>query len=178
MKAFVAFSRWVNLLAEAALALLAAALTALVVGAVVSRYVFDLAIVTSVELTRIAFVWACFVGAAVGVARMAHVRVSVLVDLLPRPARMATALLTAAMIFGFGFAMVWYGLGLVQRMRPTYLPTLQWSQAVLYAALPASGALIMLHALAAAADTFIRGPEAVEPASPLEEAAHEMGRGP
>ncbi len=137
-----------NAACEAALALLVAVFTGLVIIAVTSRYVFDLSIVTSVELTRIAFVWACFLGASVGVARGAHIRVAFIADAMPPGLRRALAVFAALTTLGFGLAMVWYGWALTERMRPTFLPTLQWSQAVLYAALPVSGALIVLHAAA------------------------------
>ena len=45
------------------------------------RYVFNFAFITSDEITRLAFVWSCFLGAAVGMRRLAHVRVTLLSSL-------------------------------------------------------------------------------------------------
>lgn len=155
----VRLSHWVNRGAEVALALLAALLTGLVLVAVASRYLFSFSIVTSVELTRIAFVWACFLGASVGVARAAHVRLGFLVDALPFSGQRAATSFAALLTLGFAGAMVWQGTLLSLKMTATFLPALQWSQATLYAALPVSGAIIAVHALAALLQALAAGPE-------------------
>ena len=137
-----------NRLVEPMVALLAAALTLLLVVSVFSRYVFDISVVEGVELTRLAFLWAVFLAATSVAKRRAHVRITILVDGLSRPAQILVNRLVDATIAGFGGAMIWFGVAMTERMMATSLPTLQISQAWLYAALPVSGALIVLHALA------------------------------
>ena len=56
----------VNRATELALVPIVAFFTVLIVMSVFSRYVFQLPMVTAIELTRIAFVWACFLGPAAG----------------------------------------------------------------------------------------------------------------
>jgi TRAP-type C4-dicarboxylate transport system permease small subunit len=141
-------SHAVNRATEFVLVPIVAVFTLLVVLAVVSRYAFNLPFVTSVELTRIAFLWACFLGAAAGVKRMAHIRVTFLIAWLPPGLQIAGYIVTFASFLIFSSLMVWYGSVLTERMSVTYFPTLQVSQAWLYAALPVSGALIVLHSLA------------------------------
>lgn len=52
---------------------------------VVSRYLFGKAIPWTEELTGIAMVWAVYVGASIAVRQRFHIRIMVMVRLLPRP---------------------------------------------------------------------------------------------
>lgn len=137
-----------NRATELLLAPIVAFFTGLMILSVISRYVFQLPIVNAVEMIRLAFVWACFLGAAAGVRRFTHVRVTFLVDWLPYRIRPAGVLVVFAGFLVFAGMMVWYGVILTRGMSVTFFPTLAISQAWLYAALPVSGALIGLHALA------------------------------
>lgn len=119
----------------------------LLIIAVISRYVFQLPIVTSVELTRITFVWATFLGISAGVKRGVHVRVIAFVRMMPKALQALPVYLVHGSFLMFGVLMVWQGWGLTLRMLPTSFPTLGVSQAWLYGVLPVSGALISLHAL-------------------------------
>ena len=107
----------------------------LLIVTVFSRYIFQLPIITSVEMTRLAFVWATFLGVAAGVKRGVHVRVVAFVSLLH-----GSFLL-------FGLLMVWYGYFLTVQMSGTSFPPLGISQSWLYGVLPVTGALMVLHAL-------------------------------
>lgn len=120
--------------------------TLVLVASVFSRYVFQLPIVTSIEMTRLAFVWACFLGAAVGVRRGAHVRMVAFVALLPAPLRRWAPAVVHGSFLLFAVLMVWHGWGLTARMFATTFPTLGISQGWLYLALPVTGALMALHA--------------------------------
>lgn len=141
-------SMTVNRVTEWALAPLLAFLAGLLVVAVFSRYVFHIAMVEAIELTRLAFVWGCFLGAAVALRRGAHVRVTFLVDRLPARLHPLGLLVAYASFLVFAGMMVWHGAALTQRMSVTSFPTLGISQAWLYAALPVSGAIMVLHGLA------------------------------
>ncbi len=122
-------------------------LTGLLIVSVFSRYVFQLPIVTSIELTRIAFVWACFLGVAAGAKRGVHVRVVALVLLLPAGLRSVPIYLVHGSLLAFACLMIWHGVKLTVQMSVTSFPTLGISQAWLFLALPVAGALIALHAL-------------------------------
>jgi TRAP-type C4-dicarboxylate transport system permease small subunit len=134
---------------EWALVPIVAFFTIVLAVSVFSRYVFQLPIVTSVELTRIAFVWACFLGAAAGLKRRSHVRVVAFVNLLPARLQGWVPTFVHGAFLLFALLMVWHGWGLTARMFATTLPTLGISQGWLYLALPVAGALMALHALAA-----------------------------
>jgi len=130
-------------------ATIAGGFTLLLIVAVFSRYVFDQALVTGVELTRIAFVWACFLAAANGIARQAHIRVIVLRDIAGSRMKQGVEIFVWLAILGFAAAMVWHGATLFHKVRPTFFPALQVSQAWMYAALPTAGLLMVFHALLA-----------------------------
>lgn len=126
---------------------LAAFFTLLLIVSVFSRYVFDVSIVEGVELTRVAFLWAVFLAASAAAKKRAHVRIIVLAKRMPEHIAIALIRIADLCIGGFGVAMVWFGYQMSERVAPTFLPTLQISQAWLYGALPVCGALIILHAL-------------------------------
>ncbi|MFS8085428.1 MAG: TRAP transporter small permease, partial [Acidobacteriota bacterium] len=102
-------------------------------------------IVESVELARLAFVWAMLLACAIGVYRRAHVAIFNLRDRLPPVWRHRVATLAHMSCASFGGLMLWYGVVLAIRVWPTSFPTLGWSQAWLYLPLAVSGALIALH---------------------------------
>jgi TRAP-type C4-dicarboxylate transport system permease small subunit len=138
-----------NRATELALVPIVAFFTLLLVISVASRYLFQLPIVTSIELTRIAFVWAAFLGAAVGVKRGVHVRVVALVSLAPAHLQRMVPVLVHGSFLIFAVLMVWHGWSLAGRMFVTTFPTLGISQGWLYLAIPVTGALITLHAASA-----------------------------
>lgn len=139
-------SAFANLVTEWLLVPIVLFFAGLLIVSVFSRYVFQLPIVTSVEMTRIAFVWATFLGISAGVKRGVHVRVVAFVSLLPAAVRNHIVYLVHGSILAFALLMVWQGWGLTLRMLPTTFPTLGVSQAWLYAVLPVSGTLMALHA--------------------------------
>ncbi|PRY22246.1 TRAP-type C4-dicarboxylate transport system permease small subunit [Aliiruegeria haliotis] len=141
-------SRALIAVTDALVALIAGGFTCLLIIAVISRYVFDFSIVTGVELTRIAFVWSCFLAAANAVARARHIRVTILRDLLPEGGVAAVNTFVRLITLAFATAMIWYGSQLCLKVLPTYFPALQISQVWLYLALPISGCLIAYHSLA------------------------------
>jgi len=140
-------SAFANLVTEWLLVPIVLFFAGLLIVSVFSRYVFQLPIITSVEMTRVAFVWATFLGISAGVKRGVHVRVVAFVALLPTAMRGLTVYLVHGSILVFACLMVWQGWGLTMRMIPTTFPTLGVSQAWLYAVLPVSGSLMALHAL-------------------------------
>jgi len=128
--------------------------TALMLTAVFTRYVLDVSMVNATELTRIAFCWSVFLGAAAATHGLQHVRVTFLADQLPPRGQAALMVLVHLAALGFGLVMVVEGWGVAERMAMTFLPTTGWSQAWIYGAVPVSGALIVLHAAAAAQGSF------------------------
>lgn len=156
-KGLVEFSRALNRLTEVVVAALAIFFTGLLIVSVTSRYLIHVSIITSAELTRIAFCWGVFLAAATAVWRGSHIRITAFVAPLAPDDRAKLERLVPLVTAALGVAMCWYGLSMTLRTLNTYLPALQVSQAWLYAALPTSGALIVLHALAQAVSGRVPG---------------------
>ena len=161
--AIVRASQAANRLTELILVPVVGFLALVLIVSVFSRYVFQLSIVTTTEMTRIAFVWGVFLGAAAGVSRGVHVRVVALVSRLPSVFGPVVPAIVHGSFLIFAGLMIWHGASLTERMTVTTFPTLGISQGWLYLALPVSGMLIALHALA---DLLTLRP--VEAASDLE----------
>lgn len=92
-------SRWMWPL-EVTAASLVAAITLLLLGGVVSRYVFTLPVIWIDEAVSITFIWLSMMGAIIAVYRNEHLRLTLFVDKLPALARdqvHAFALVTMAM---------------------------------------------------------------------------------
>ncbi|WP_372395725.1 TRAP transporter small permease [Azospirillum sp. HJ39] len=71
------------------MALCMAGMVVLVFGNVVLRYAFNSGITVSEELSRLFFVWMCFLGAILGLRERAHLGVDTLVARLPRSGKLA-----------------------------------------------------------------------------------------
>jgi TRAP-type C4-dicarboxylate transport system permease small subunit len=115
---------------------------------VLTRYAFHAPIVSSIELARISFVWAAFLGAAICFKGEGHTQFSFLLDAVPLSLRRGLkAVIAACCLAFFAFVMV-KGVQMVQLVQATYFPALGWSQLWLYLPLPVSAGIMLLHSLA------------------------------
>ncbi len=80
------------------MALCMAGMVVLVFGNVVLRYAFNSGITVSEEMSRLFFVWMCFLGAILGLRERAHLGVDALVARLPRPGRIACAVVSCGLM--------------------------------------------------------------------------------
>ena len=115
---------------------------------VLTRYVFQAPIITSVELARIGFSWAAFLGAAICLKQERHTRFLFLLDRLSGRARAAVLLAIDLISLGFFVLLILKGLQMVQAVRDTFFPALGWSQLWLYLPLPMAAGFMVLHTLA------------------------------
>ena len=118
---------------------------------VVTRYVFQMPIITSVELARIGFIWAAFLGAAVCLKEEKHTQFLFLMDKasgrLKRVMKLAIDLISAGL---FAFLAV-KGVQMVQAVQETFFPALGWSQLWLYLPLPLCSLFMLVHVIASLA---------------------------
>ena len=91
---------------EAAAALLMAAIIALLLAAVLSRYVFSVPIVWIDEVVSISFIWLTMLGTAIAMHRNEHLRLTLVVEWLPPGARGFVNALALAAIAAFLLAML------------------------------------------------------------------------
>jgi TRAP-type C4-dicarboxylate transport system permease small subunit len=128
-------------------ALLLAATVLLSFVQVIARYVLLISTPWTEELARLFFVWAVFLGAAIGVKRNLHTRVDFLfVRLRPRVA----ALLLAGMdllLAGMAVVMLVYGGQLVLSTRADFTTSLGYPRNWFYIPVPLSGIMMLWYLL-------------------------------
>ncbi len=115
---------------------------------VLTRYVFQAPIISSIELARLSFVWAAFLGAAICFKGERHTQFLFLIDRLH--GRMKAGLrsaidLLAVCLFAF---LSWKGAQMVDAVQATYFPALGCSQLWLYLPLPIAAVVMLVHSIA------------------------------
>lgn len=112
----------------------------------------------SEELALLMFTWIVLLLGSVGVREGFHVRVSLVIDLLPAGARLALERVIMAVLMLFGVAMVYSGWDMVARNWDQVAPATRYPLPFMYGAVPTMGLLIAFHA-------FVRivRPQADEP---------------
>ena len=136
--------------ADAATQALLVATVLVVSGTVVARYGFRTTPPWGEEVALLFIIWFSFLGASLATREGLHLSVEFVSDLLPRRCRAVVIALARLAVVGFGLFMVVAGISLVaatarQTLPATKLPVGYAS----YLALPVSGVLISLQALAA-----------------------------
>ena len=119
-----------------ATAVSAMAFFAVVLASIVVRAVASGQFHSSVELSRLFFVWSCFLAAVLGYRRKAHVAFTLLFDRLSQVVQRRVTLLTYVILLAF-LVVVFYQAVLICRLLwSTVLPILGISQAWLYVPVP------------------------------------------
>ena len=145
---------------DCVIAALFGAIIVVVAAGVFWRYVLGSPLVWTVELSRILFSWMIFVGAALAIRESAHIRVSLLVDLLPARVNKYLTIGYLLLMTVFLGIMVYYGVQYVRIESGSRTPALGLPQAyVWYAALPVPLAFGAYLALRQALRVWRRPPE-------------------
>jgi TRAP-type C4-dicarboxylate transport system permease small subunit len=123
------------------------AITAVVLIAIVFRYVFNAAITYSFDLTTLLFCWMVFVGLIIGERDGAHLNLDLLRFALPESAERWVVVLRHLLSAGLCLFIAWIGFKLTLRTGME-IPSMRISQKWLYAALPTGFALFgVIYAL-------------------------------
>jgi TRAP-type C4-dicarboxylate transport system permease small subunit len=147
-QAIDSISHQANCLAEGAMAACLAAMTLLVGVQIAGRFVFSYSIFWSDEITRFLLIWISFLGMSAGVRRGTHPRIDSVVRTLPPRASQAILSLAIGCSLLFFAVMVGYGSLLALRTWAQRSPSLGLRMGIPYLAVPASGALMLLHGVA------------------------------
>ena len=112
------------------------------------RYILNHSLFWSEELARYLLVWITFLGASVAYYRKSHPGIDILYSRLPDAGR--RGLRVAVEIGGilFFLVMVVYGARFAWFVRLQSTPALGLSKGLVYAVVPLSGAILLLHAMA------------------------------
>jgi len=123
------------------------AMTAMVFVNVVCRYLLNSPLPGSDELATLAFTWATFLGASVGIKRQIHLGIEFVTRLFPPRVQALCGLLVSALIGLFAVLLFFYSWHITRGAHLKLTPVLQWPYTVVYLAVPV-GALLMLLRLA------------------------------
>lgn len=132
-------------------------LTVTVFLQVLARFVLKVPLPWTEEVTRIAFVYSIFVGAAIGVRERAHLNVDFLLVLLPERLRRVLQLVTQALVGVLLAAIVWLGVRYVQAAGVQTTPVLLIPFRYVYLVIPVSGALMLVYLIANVVDDLRKG---------------------
>ncbi len=129
---------------------------------VVARYFFNSPTIWAEELSRLFMIWAVFLASATLLRWDDHIRVTVVVDLLPEAPRRAMRVVTLTFVAVVAGFVAWHGLPIalqsyeVGRTTGSMLGIPQWWwQAVI----PLGFGLVCLQAVASAVTLLFGGPE-------------------
>lgn len=114
---------------------------------VLLRYGFSRTLSWSEELALLCFSWSMLLAVALGVRDAIHVRLDLLVTLLPAPLARAADKAVAAAILGVGVFIAWSGLNYTIDSFGATSAAIGYPTAWLYACAPVCGLLIALFAL-------------------------------
>jgi TRAP-type transport system small permease protein len=137
---FVAGNRWL-------LIVLTGVMAALVIGNVISRYVFSHSFPWVEEATRYMMIWAAFLGAGPALRVGGHIAVDTLVQALPTAGARGLRALLVLIMAATLVVLVWLGLQYVQFAWEQESPVLGWSLGKVYLAIPVGAALALVHLL-------------------------------
>ncbi len=114
---------------------------------VLIRFVFKYPLPWTEEVSRIAFVYSIFVGAAIAVRERAHLNVDFVLVALPPGVARAVKLAGTVLVGIFLVFMTWQGIVFVRATGVQVTPVMQVPFRYLYLIIPSAGALMLLYLL-------------------------------
>ncbi len=123
---------------------LVVALTVVVFLQVFNRFVLKAPLAWSEDLAMLLFQWVAFLGAAVGVKRMRHFGIELVVKKLSAKARHAIELLLPFLMGAVALTMITEGMKLIQFNRNRIYSSMDLSYTWAYLPIPVSGLLMIL----------------------------------
>jgi TRAP-type C4-dicarboxylate transport system permease small subunit len=123
------------------------ALTVVVFFQVFNRFVLKAPLAWTEELAMLLFQWVVFLGAAVGVKRMSHFGIDLLVEKLSRKARRRVEIFIPLSIGAIALTLIIEGMQLLKLTQFQGYTTMPFSHAWATAAMPVSGVLMILYTI-------------------------------
>lgn len=136
---------WIDTAFSAASGALMVAISAIVIYCVVARYFFNAPPIWSEDVPRLLFVWMTYLAAVVATRRDANIKVTFLVEQLPRRAQLAIDVAMTTMVVAILVALAWYSLPVIELNLPGRMLSTGWSEAVFYLPIPGSCLLMALY---------------------------------
>jgi TRAP-type C4-dicarboxylate transport system permease small subunit len=139
---------------------LVVALAVIVFLQVFNRFVLKTPLAWSEDLAMLLFQWVAFLGAAVGVKRMRHFGIELVVKKMSAKARHGIERLTPILIGSVALSMITEGMKLIQFNRNRIYSSMDLSYIWAYLAIPVSGLLIIIFLIQHEARLFRERKEA------------------
>lgn len=136
--AFLGLNRW-------ALIALLAGMAVLVIGNVISRYVFSHSFSWVEEASRYMMIWAALLGAGPALRVGGHIAIDTLQGVLPPAGAQWLRGLIVLIVAAALVALVWLGIDYASFAWEQESPVLGWSLGKVYLALPVGAALMLVH---------------------------------
>lgn len=114
---------------------------------VLFRYALRSPLSWTEEVVLLCMVWACFLGASIATKHKEHIVIDILVSLAPRRVAKAMEALSLSVIIAVLTLLVWQGVRLVEVTQDVTTTALGIPTMYIYAAVPASAILMLVHNL-------------------------------
>jgi TRAP-type C4-dicarboxylate transport system permease small subunit len=137
--------RYLDLLLRYLLILMVGTLTVTVFLQVLLRFIFLIPIPWTEEVARISFVYSIYLGAVLGIRDRSHIRVDILMIVMPPLVRRAMQVFGTIAVAVFLVFMTWQGVELISRTGAQLTPVMQLPFRHIFIIIPMSGALMLLY---------------------------------
>jgi len=112
---------------------------------VVMRYLFLSPLPWAEEAVRFMFVWASFIGAAIGIKEKIHIGINIIVARLPLILQRITSTAVYLLIMWFAYFMITAGWQFTRFTHAQFSPAIVMRMSYVHVAIPVSGALLILY---------------------------------
>jgi TRAP-type C4-dicarboxylate transport system permease small subunit len=119
----------------------------IIIIAVASRYIFKMPILASIELSRLLFVWSCFLAAALAYRRQAHVAITFIYDKFRPAVQKVITILIHLLILSFMGMVLYQSIIVTTLLWPSRLPMLQITQSWFYLPVPIISLIMIFYTL-------------------------------
>jgi TRAP-type transport system small permease protein len=136
---------WIDATFSFASGVLMLAISAIVIYCVVMRYWFNQPPIWSEDVPRVLFVWMTYIAAVVATRRDTNIKVTFIVDKLPRRLQLVIDIAMTAIVIAMMLVLAWYSWPVIElNLGGTMLST-GWSEAVFYLPLPGACVLMAMY---------------------------------
>lgn len=108
------------------------------------RYVFGKSLSWSEELALLGFAWVVVITTAIGIRRMTHARMDLIIEVLPKRLHQTVERFSAILMLGLGVFLTYAGWGYVAETRGSTSAAIGFPIEFLYLCAPAFGVLVTL----------------------------------
>jgi len=123
------------------------AIAATALAQVFTRYVLGDSLTWTHELDILLMIWAVWLGAAIGIHRKAHLRISILSDRLSEATRKILVVVTDLLTLIFLVVVGWKGIAVIESVEGTVLTSMDLPRGFVVSAAPVGAGLMILFFL-------------------------------